>query len=116
MARAHVFINCPFDERYRPLFEALVFAVLVSGYKARCALEDSDGANIRFDKPRRLIAASPRSIHDLSRTEIGGNELPRFNMPFELGLAMGAKYFSGPVRGIQGQLAGYGAEARSGSR
>ncbi len=98
MARSDVFINCPFDEKYQPLFEALVFAVLASGYKARCALEDSDGANIRFDKLCRLIAASPRSIHDLSRTEIGDNELPRFNMPFELGLAMGAKYFGGPSK------------------
>jgi hypothetical protein len=95
LSRFDVFINCPFDSDYEPLFEALVFAVVAAGYKARCALEDNDGANIRFDKLRRLIEASPRTIHDLSRTEVGTNDLPRFNMPFELGLAMGAKYFGG---------------------
>jgi len=42
--------------------------VMVSGYKVRCALEDDDAANIRFDKLRRLIRESPRTIHDLSRT------------------------------------------------
>jgi hypothetical protein len=87
----NVFINCPFDADYRASFEALLFTVMVSGYKVRCALEDGDAANIRFDKLRRLIRESPRTIHDLSRTELGENELPRFNMPFELGLAMGAK-------------------------
>jgi hypothetical protein len=91
----NVFINCPFDADYRPCFEALLFAVMASGYKARCALEDEDAANIRFDKLRRLIGESARSIHDLSRIELGANDLPRFNMPFELGLAMGAKLWFG---------------------
>jgi hypothetical protein len=94
----NVFINCPFDEAYRGCFEALLFAVTVSGYKVRCALEDDDAANIRFDKRRRLIRESARTIHDLSRTELGKNDLPRFNMPFELGLAMGAKYFGSKVQ------------------
>ena len=66
---------------------------MASGYTARCALEDDDAGNMRFDKLRRLIRESSWSIHDLSRTELGANALPRFNMPFELGLAMGAKYF-----------------------
>lgn len=92
----NVFVNCPFDEDYRPCFEALLFAIAVSGYTVRCALEDADGANIRFDKLRKLIGESRRTIHDLSRIELGANALPRFNMPFELGLAMGAKYFGGP--------------------
>ena len=92
----NVFVNCPFDADYRPCFEALLFTIAASGYKARCALEDADGANIRFDKLRKLIRESRRTIHDLSRIELGTNALPRFNMPFELGLAIGAKYFGGP--------------------
>lgn len=88
-----VFINCPFDAKYKATFEALVFTVTASGYRVRCALEEQDGADIRFDKLCRLIAESDRTIHDLSRTELGPNDLPRFNMPFELGLAMGAKRF-----------------------
>ena len=93
----NVFVNVPFDDTYAPLFEALVFAVTACGYRVRCALEEDDSGNIRMDKLDRLIRQSPRSIHDLSRIEIGDNDLPRFNMPFELGLAIGAKRF-GPRR------------------
>jgi hypothetical protein len=32
-----VFINCPFDPEYRPIFHALVFAVHDCGYFAHCA-------------------------------------------------------------------------------
>jgi hypothetical protein len=57
------------------------------------ALEESDSGDIRLDKLVRLIRESPRSFHDLSRIETGEDEVPRFNMPFELGLALGAKRF-----------------------
>ena len=63
---------------------------------ARCALEENDAGDIRFDKLRKLIAESNYSIHDLSRTKSGTEGLPRFNMPFELGFMMGAKHFGGP--------------------
>lgn len=92
-----VFVNVPFDDHYAPLFEALVFAITACGYRVRCALEEDDSGDIRIEKLDRLIRQSARSIHDLSRTELGANELPRFNMPFELGLAIGAKRF-GPRR------------------
>jgi hypothetical protein len=64
----------------------------------RCALEENDSGDIRLDKLARLIDESTRSIHDLSRIkpiDPATSELPRFNMPFELGLAMGAKRFGG---------------------
>lgn len=93
---SNVFINCPFDEDFRFCFEALLFAIAAAGYKVRCALEDADSAAIRFDKLRRLIRECSRTIHDLSRIELSKDALPRFNMPFELGLAMGAKYFGKP--------------------
>lgn len=98
MSKSDVFVNCPFDQQFKPCFEALVFTISACGYKARCALEDDDGANIRFEKLRRLISECPRTIHDLSRVELGPNDLPRFNMPFELGMAIGAKYFGGASR------------------
>jgi hypothetical protein len=88
-----VFINCPFDAEFRGSFEALLFTIIASGYRARCALEENDAADIRFDKLCRLIIESEKSVHDLSRVEIGNSGLPRFNMPFELGLYMGAKRF-----------------------
>jgi hypothetical protein len=89
----NVFVNVPFDDAYAPLFDALVFAIMACGYRVRCALEADDSGDIRLDKLVALIGESPRSVHDLSRIELGANELPRFNMPFELGLAMGAKRF-----------------------
>lgn len=88
-----VFINCPFDDDYLPCFEALLFAITLAGYRVRCALEESDGGDIRLEKLCRLIADCDDTIHDLSRTEAGANGLPRFNMPFELGLALGARQF-----------------------
>ncbi len=94
--RRNVFVNVPFDDEYAPLFDALVFAITACGYRVRCALEEDDSGDIRLDKLVRLIRECPRSIHDLSRIGLGDNELPRFNMPFELGLAIGAKRFGGP--------------------
>jgi hypothetical protein len=91
----NVFVNVPFDDDFAPLFEALVFTISACGYRIRCALEEDDSGNIRLEKLSRLIKESPRSIHDLSRVELGKNLLPRFNMPFELGLALGAKQFGG---------------------
>ncbi len=90
---SNVIINYPFDDDYLPCFEALLFATTISDYRVRCALEDDGGGDIRFDKLCRLIADCDHTIHDLSRTQLGDTGLPRFNMPFELGLMMGAKRF-----------------------
>ena len=35
----NVFINCPFDSAYKPLFDAMVFTVHDCGFVARCALD-----------------------------------------------------------------------------
>ena len=89
-----VFINCPFDAAYRPLLDALVFAVMDSGCVARSAREISDGAENRLEKIFRIIEGCSYGIHDLSRTELHEqNQLPRFNMPFELGLFLACKRF-----------------------
>ncbi len=89
-----VFINCPFDAEYRPLFEAMVFAVHDCGFVARCAQEADDGSQVRIDKIYRIIEGCRLGIHDISRTEPDETSgLPRFNMPLELGLFLGAKRF-----------------------
>ncbi len=100
----NVFINCPFDTQYRPSFEALIFTISACGYRARCALEEDDSGDIRFDKLCRLIEQCDRSVHDLSRIELGKDDLPRFNMPFELGLAFGAKRFGGKRQRVKTAL------------
>ncbi len=72
----------------------MVFAVMDCGYVPRCSLECSDAGNTRLEKLARLIRECPHGIHDISRTELDAeNKLPRFNMPFELGLFLGAKFF-----------------------
>lgn len=89
-----VFINCPFDKDYWPLFEVLTFTVLACGFTPRSALEVSDGGEVRFEKLRRIIRECRYGIHDISRVELdGSSNLPRFNMPFELGLDLGCRYF-----------------------
>jgi hypothetical protein len=88
-----VFVNCPFDDLYRPIFGA-VFAVHDCGYVARCSLEVTDASQVRIEKIAAIIAACRLGIHDISRTEIDPEtNLPRFNMPLELGLFLGAKRF-----------------------
>lgn len=91
-----VFVNCPFDTDYRPLFNAIVFTIIRSGFRARCALEADNAAENRFDKICKIISECRYGVHDISRTEVDGNPpLPRFNMPLELGLFLGAKKYGG---------------------
>lgn len=90
-----VFINCPFDEKYKPLFEVIRFTLKVNGYHPVSAKDVNDSAETRFSKIIKFIKECRYSIHDISRTDLDiDNNLPRFNMPFELGLALGKKYFS----------------------
>jgi hypothetical protein len=98
-----VFVNCPFDEEYEELFDAIVFAVHDCGFVARCALEASDSGEARIDKILAIIAKCKFGIHDISRTELSKNtKLPRFNMPLELGLFLGAKTFG--RRGLRAKV------------
>jgi hypothetical protein len=38
-----------------------------------------------------MIGACDWGVHDLSRVEVGPDRMPRFNMPMELGLHLGAR-------------------------
>jgi hypothetical protein len=89
-----VFINCPFDSAYEPLLQGLIFAVRHMRLVPKSALDPSDPGQPRFDKILTLIENCKYSIHDISRTEVDPNHgLPRFNVPFELGLDLGCKRF-----------------------
>src|ERR1700722_13282828 len=62
-----VFINCPYDDEYRPLLKAIVFAVHACEFTARLALEEPGSERLR--------------IHDLSRVRSSDQDaLPRFNI------------------------------------
>jgi hypothetical protein len=89
-----VFINCPFDPVYQKLFNSIIFAVHDCGYIARSALEITDTSQIRVSKIFRIIEECRIGIHDISRTELDTkSKLPRFNMPLELGMFLGAKEY-----------------------
>jgi hypothetical protein len=92
--RRNVFINCPFSSDYQPIFRAILFAVYACGFRPRSALEVVDSSGERLTKIQRIIQESKFGIHDISKTELDPTtKLPRFNMPFELGLFLAAKAF-----------------------
>ena len=89
----NVFINCPFDDDYKPLLNAIVFTIHECGFIARCAIEEL-GSQLRIDKIYNIIDECRYGIHDISRTELDSdNNLPRFNMPLELGIFLGCKRY-----------------------
>ena len=90
----NVFINCPFDIDYINLFRAIIFTVVDAGFIPRCSKEIDDGTEFRLGAIVSLIDECRYGIHDLSRVELDKeNSLPRFNMPFELGIFWGSKKF-----------------------
>lgn len=89
-----VFLNCPFDSSYRPLFHAIIFAVFDAGFLPRCTLECDDATEVRWTKILRVISQCRYSIHDISYAKLDpASGLPRFNMPLELGVFLGCKAF-----------------------
>jgi hypothetical protein len=99
MNQRDVFINCPFSADYADSFQATIFAVVRSGFTPRCARENDDGGEVRINKICRIIAESQYGVHDISKTEPDpGSGLPRFNMPLELGLFLGAQTFGAKIQ------------------
>jgi hypothetical protein len=79
-----------------------VFAVRACGFRPRCAQDESDGASVRIDRIYDLIEDCDWGIHDLSAVELdAATAMPRFNMPLELGISMGARRFGGPRQRIR---------------
>lgn len=88
-SRYDVFLNVPFDPQYEPLLLALIAGLTAFGLTPRSVLEISTP----HDRLRRLfdlIEECEASVHDLSRSGSYGPapRCARFNMPFELGLAV----------------------------
>ena len=82
-----VFLNVPFDPEYSPLFLALIAGLAGMGRTPRCVLEVPSGGRNRLERIFALITSCEASIHDLSRVGLSGElKVPRFNMPFELGI------------------------------
>lgn len=89
----NVFINCPFDNQYKPLIKPILFTILYFDLAPQISENISSG-EIRIDKIKSLIRNSKYSIHDISRSEpLNKGDLPRFNMPYEMGLDIGCQSF-----------------------
>lgn len=96
-----VFINCPFDDDFAPLLQAIAFCVTDLGFYPRLAPENADNAANRLDRILELVRGSKYGIHDLSRCKsAAADEYARLNMPFELGIDHGCRKFG------EGELAG----------
>lgn len=94
-----VFINCPFDEDYEPILQAILFCVVYLGFAPRIARERADSAEVRVEKIVDLIEASKFSIHDLSRSQAAvAGEFYRLNMPFEFGIDWACRRWRGGER------------------
>src|SRR3989304_6672578 len=83
------FLNVPYDAKYEQLF--LAFLAGLSGFALipRATLE-IPGSQRRLERIIHLLRRCRYSFHDLSRVELDPTPpaTPRFNMPFELGLAV----------------------------
>ena len=85
----NVFINCPFDTEYDTLLKPLTYTIIYLGFEPQLS-QTKSSAITRVEQIKKLIKESKFSIHDLSRCKpLENDQLPRLNMPFELGLDMG---------------------------
>lgn len=85
-----VFLNIPYDRKFCPLYLAYIAGIIHLGLIPRVTLGITGGVR-RLDKIFDQIQSCRYSIHDISRVSLDRMPpfaTPRFNMPFELGLAV----------------------------
>jgi hypothetical protein len=84
-----VFLNIPYDAKFERLYLAHIVGVIELGLKPRATLA-IPGGKARLNRIIDLVQSCSYSVHDLSRVQLDRNPpaTPRFNMPFELGLAV----------------------------
>ncbi len=89
LVAANAFLNVPYDRRYENLYIAFIAGLCGFGLTPRATIEIT-GSRRRLERIIRLIQECAYSFHDLSRVELDRSRpfTPRFNMPFELGLAV----------------------------
>jgi hypothetical protein len=80
----------PYDRRYENLYLAFIAGVSGFGLTPRATVE-IPGSRRRLDRIVGLLRRCRYSFHDLSHVGLDRRPppTPRFNMPFELGLAVG---------------------------
>ncbi len=87
----NVFINCPFDRKFKKFLEPIFFTVVYCDFNPLIS-QTFDSGSSRLFNILELIRNSKYSIHDLSRmVSSKSGEFARFNMPFELGIDIGIR-------------------------
>jgi hypothetical protein len=84
-----VFLNIPYDKTLDRLFLAYIVGISAFGMVPHATLDIPDSSR-RRDKILKLARSCKYSVHDLSRVQLDPAKprVPRFNMPFELGLCV----------------------------
>jgi hypothetical protein len=93
-----VFLNVPYDKQFEPLYLAFIAGMCGFGLIPQAVLQ-IPGSKRRLERIFSLIRRCKLSFHDLSRVELDRKRppTPRFNMPFELGLAVAWQRTGDPV-------------------
>ena len=84
-----VFLNVPYDAAFERLFLAYFMGIAAFHLTPRTTIE-IPAARRRLDRIQTLLHQCRFSVHDISRVQSSRTQprVPRFNMPFELGLAV----------------------------
>lgn len=92
-----MFLNIPYDQAFESLYLAYIAGLCAFRLAPRATLQIPGGGR-RLDRILDLIGSCRYSFHDLSRVELSLKRpaTPRFNMPFELGLAVAWQRFKEP--------------------
>lgn len=90
LQQSWVFLNIPYDAAFERLYLAYIAGISAFRLIPHTAVEIPDTTR-RLDRIQELLHQCRYSIHDLSRVQVSRStpRTPRFNMPFELGLAVG---------------------------
>jgi hypothetical protein len=82
-------LNIPYDRSYESLYLAFIAGLCAFGLTPRATIE-IPSTKRRLERIIELIRGCEYSFHDLSRVQLDRHSpaTPRFNMPFELGLAV----------------------------
>jgi hypothetical protein len=84
-----VFVNCPYDAAFRTSLDAIVLTCVHAGFLPWMAGSTGSTAVPRVERILEGLMWCRYSIHDLTRYQgEGPDNLSRFNMPLELGMAM----------------------------
>lgn len=84
-----VFLDIGYDKKFGPLYLAFIAGLSGFGLIPQAVLQIPESKR-RLDRIFSLIGECKISFHDLSRVQLDSKppRKPRFNMPFELGLAV----------------------------